>query len=139
MDTLTLITSRSTYDHCVMAIDIAVKDFMYDQEGQIDVSEDDVWCDMASALLTDASEAVAREVCRCQLGFVPQDLERLWRDRALANARAKAERLKVKAAEKRQAALEAEQAANAAAAQALRDRTCPKCFVVRAPSGACNC
>jgi acetone carboxylase gamma subunit len=133
------ITNRSDYDACVTAIDTAVKEFMYDQEGQIDVSEDEVWVDMAAALLADASENVAREVCRCQLGFVPQDLERMWRQRAHANAKVKMERMKVKAAEKKQAALEAEQAAEPARVQSLRDRTCPKCFVLRAPSGACNC
>jgi len=138
MDTLTGITGRSTYDQCVAHINAAVQDFMYDQE-PTDISEGEIWVDMASALLVDASESVAREVCRCQIGFVPQDLERLWQQRKEVKKILERKRYKERAEAKKVQAAEAAAAAKAAEVQALRDRTCPTCFTVKAPAGGCNC
>lgn len=75
-----MITRTSTYDECVKEIDESCKEVMADSAYDgMELSEDEVWTDLAASLLTDASEAVAREVCRCQVGYVPQQLERLWK------------------------------------------------------------
>lgn len=139
MDTLTGITGRSTVDQCIAHIDAAVKDFMYDQEGQIDVSEDEVWTDMASALLVDASETVAREVCRTQLGWTPQALELLWQERAAAKKVADRQRRLERAEDRKTKRAQAERDALEAERAKVREARCPRCFTVKAPSGACNC
>lgn len=139
MDTLTGITSRSTYEQCVAHINAAVKDFLYDQEGQIEVSEDEVWTDLAAALLVDASENVAREICRIQLGWVPQSLERLWQERARAKKEADRKRVQERAAAKKEKRAQDARDALAAEREAVRAARCPNCFTVKAPSGACNC
>jgi hypothetical protein len=75
------ITATSTYDECVRAIDESAKEIMLDLADSADgeVSEDEVWTDLATSLLLDADEAVAREVCRCQIGWVPQQLAEHWK------------------------------------------------------------
>lgn len=132
------ITSYSTYETCIAQINAAVQEFLLDQ-AEADLSEDEVWTDMAAALLIDASERVAREVCRVQLGFVPQDLEEHWRRRAQAKAAASRERAVAKAAEKREARAAAEKAADAAAKAAERASLCGTCFTIPAANGRCLC
>lgn len=71
-----MITKQSTYDECVAEINAGVQDVLADYGPDFDLSEDEVWTDLAASVLIDADPAVAREVCRCQLGYVPQSLER---------------------------------------------------------------
>lgn len=132
------ITSYSTYDTCVAQINEAVQEVLLDQ-ADAGLAEDEVWTDMAAALLMDANERVAREVCRTQLGFVPQDLERHWLRRAQARAAASRERAVAKAAEKREARAAAEKAAEEAAKAAQRASLCRTCFTIPAANGRCLC
>lgn len=133
-----LITTRTGIDACIQLIDEGVKEVLADQP-DAELSEDEVWTDLAASLLVDANEKIAREVCRTQIGWVPQSLEDLWvrraedrRQQQLANGRART-----------RAAAEAKAAAEKAAAVAERDRIraqrCPTCFVTRTPAGNCNC
>ncbi len=137
MDTITL---RTSYEKCVEIIDAAVKEALEEAAYDgMEVSEGDIWTDMATSYLLDASEDVAREVLRCQIGFVPQQLQRVWKQRAAARRALQVQRAverRIAAAAKRAAAAEA---AREAAVQAVRSARCPKCFTVPAPSGACNC
>lgn len=135
MDT---ITNRSTYDDCVRLIDLAVRDVMLDQ-AEANLAEDEVWCDMAAALLIDANRPVAREVCRVQLGFVPLDLLHHWERQDAARQVYELERQRNKAATRAQEKVAQEAAARESARKAIKDATCPTCFTVRSPSGACNC
>jgi hypothetical protein len=75
------ITQESTYEECVAAINEAADDLAGEYP---DVSPDEFWTDLATSMLTEASEKVAREVCRVQIGWVPLDLEMLWRARKRA-------------------------------------------------------
>lgn len=140
MDDTITISPRSTYDDCVRAIDAARDEVLADlaYEGQ-ELSEDEVWCDLAASYLVDASRPVAEEVCRVQLGFVPGQLLQHWERQDRIRATYEANRRKEKAAEK--VAARERRAADALEAERRRvkDATCPKCFTVRAPSGACNC
>ncbi len=137
MDTITL---RTSYEKCVEIIDAAVKEALEEAAYDgMEVSEGDIWCDMATSYLLDAREDVAREVLRCQIGFVPQQLRQVWKQRAAAR-----QALQVQRAEERRIAAAAKRAAAAEAAreaelQAVRSSRCPKCFTVPAASGACNC
>ena len=63
--------TESTYDECVAAIN-AMADELTAELG--DACPDDVWADLAASMLLDADPDVAAEVCRCQLGFVPDAL-----------------------------------------------------------------
>jgi DNA polymerase elongation subunit (family B) len=138
-DTIT-ITNRSTYDQCVRAINEAVKEFLLDQpEIAETVSEDEVWVDMASSLLTEAAPKVAEEVCRVQIGFVPQPLRHLWVQRERAKRVTDLERQRAKTVERKAARERAELEAEETRRMAERANMCMNCFTVRAPSGACNC
>lgn len=134
------ITTRSDYDTCVRVINESVKEFLLDQP-QIaeDTAEDEIWADMAAALLTEAAPKVAEEVCRCQLGYVPQELRRLWTERLRAKKVADLQRQRDKTAERKAAKEQADRDAVEAERQTIKDNTCPRCFTVKAPSGACNC
>lgn len=68
----------TNYDNAVAEIEIAVKECMADFGDDMAISEDEMWVDMAASILVDADEAVAREVCRCTIGYIPQSLESLW-------------------------------------------------------------
>lgn len=138
--TLTGLNNRSTYDQCVAAIDAAVVEVLADSayEG-MELSEGDVWCDLATAYLSDASRPVAEEVCRVQVGFVPGQLLEHWARQDAAKKALDRRRQQEKAAARKAAKEQAERDAEEATRQAIKDNTCPKCFTVRAPSGACNC
>jgi hypothetical protein len=71
-----MITKDSTYEECVKEIDLGVQDCMADFGDEMEISEDEIWVDIARSVLVDASEDVAREVCRCQIGWMPEDLKR---------------------------------------------------------------
>lgn len=134
------ITTRSSYDTCVTAINEAVKEWMLDQpEIAAETSEDEIWADMAASILVEASPKTAEEVCRVQLGYVPQALRRLW----VMRDEAKKVQAKVQSQNRAQRLREEKAAAEAQAAQAERDRirarTCPVCFTVKTPAGTCNC
>lgn len=67
------ITRKSTYDECVTEINLCVQDWVQDQpELAAEAAEDELWLDMARSVLMDADPRVAREVFRCELGWVPQ-------------------------------------------------------------------
>lgn len=75
-----MITRKSTYDECVMEIDESAKEVMLDMAyGDEELPEDEIWTDLAASLLVDADPEVAREVCRCQIGWVPQQLAEHWK------------------------------------------------------------
>jgi beta-phosphoglucomutase-like phosphatase (HAD superfamily) len=135
-----MITNRSTYDEIVSEINAAAAEVAADSAYDgMELPEDEVWADLASSYLIDASEATAREVCRVQLGYMPGQLERHFADRRLAEA----ERRRKKDLERRTASKKAKedslQAAVASAAAQMRANRCGVCFTVRTPSGACNC
>jgi hypothetical protein len=134
-----VITNRSTYDQCVQEIDLAVKEVILDQDLEGDVSEDEVWCDMAASILLDASESTAREVCRVQLGFVPMALEAVWSSRKAAKRAADLERERAKTVQRRADAEAAAEAKRLADLEKLRAARCPTCFTVPSASGACLC
>lgn len=71
----------------VAEIEAGVADVLADLGPDADVSEDEVFCDLAAAMLVDADRAVAREVCRVQLGFVPAGLLSHWQRQDTARAR----------------------------------------------------
>jgi hypothetical protein len=76
-----VITRTSTYDECVKEINESCKEVMLDlaDSGTGELSEDEVWVDLAEGILWDADEAVAREVFRCQIGWVPQGIAEHWK------------------------------------------------------------
>lgn len=134
------ITVRSSHDQCVSAIEDAVKEFLLDQPQIAEtVSLDEVWVDMAASLLTEAAPKVAEEVCRTQIGYVPQPLRRLWAERIHAQKVAHAKKAQERKQVKRESTREANLRQLAAAAAAQRANTCQRCFTVRAANGSCNC
>lgn len=76
MDT---ITYASTYDELIEHLEVGVREVMADFGDEAELSEDEVYVDLAASILIDAKPAVAREVLRCTVGFVPQSLEAAWR------------------------------------------------------------
>lgn len=132
------ITRRSTYDQCVKEIDAAVQEFMLDQ-AEADLPEDEVWTDLAASLLIEASPVTGREVCRVQLGFVPQDLERLWLAQEQARIAAAKAKAQAKAEARRQERQQAEKDARHAERDAVRAARCPKCFTLPSAAGSCLC
>lgn len=133
------ITRRSTYEACVKEISDSAEEVLGDIGVNEDVPADEVWADLAASLLIDAKPDVAREVCRCQLGYVPQSLESLWAQqaaaaKALARAKAKAAAAKKKA-ERRQAEVDQRHAER----DAVRAARCPECFCIPSAAGHCMC
>lgn len=143
-NTLT-ITTRTGYQTALRAIELAVAEVVADQP-DLEGREDEVFTDLAESILIDASEEVGREVCRYQLGFVPQSLANHWAKRRAADAVTASQR---EAARKQQARERAEQAkitrgrrVRAEQEEARRNivaSLCPRCFTVPAASGNCNC
>lgn len=89
-------------------------------------------------------------VCEQTMNFVPDtvrwrlfaaDNEQSFQRSAARAAEREAAEAKARQRSERAAASRADRAAAEAAAQnsELRSRTCPECFTVRAPSGACAC
>lgn len=68
---MTQIDTESSYDECVAAINAMATELKTELG---DACPDDVWADLATSMLLDAHPEVAAEVCRCQLGFVPEQL-----------------------------------------------------------------
>lgn len=133
------ITSHTRPDTCIRLIHEAAKEFMLDQAGFPGLSEDEVWTDLAASMLVDASERTAREVCRREIGYVPQSLEELWKQRKLAQSKKDRERAKERVLADRKAREEAERAAQRAELDAVRAARCPKCFTLPSAKGACLC
>lgn len=132
------ITHRSTYEQCVAEIDESAEEVVNDQAG-LGASPDEIWADLASSLLIDAKPDVAREVCRCQLGYTPQTLENLWaQQEAAAKALAK-KKAQAAAAKKKEDRRLAEIAQRHAERDAVRAARCAGCGTVPAANGACFC
>lgn len=135
-----MITSRSTYEQIVKEIDESAAEVAADAAYDgIELSPDEVWTDLAASLLIDANEAVARDVCRCQIGFVPQDLERIWEQRRLARAEKARKAAIERAAKLRVERAAAEQERRRTEIAAVRSARCERCFTVPAANGRCFC
>lgn len=130
-----MITNRSTYETVVREIERAVLDVALDQA----LEPDEVYADVAESMLYDASESVAREVCRVQIGAVPPALSAHWRERQRASDAARRDAARLRTAARAAERETARQTALDRAAERRRLLTCGDCFTVRAPSGACNC
>lgn len=135
-----MITTKSTYDEIVKEINDAAAEVTQDAAYDgMELSEDEVWTDLATAYLIDAKREVAEEVCRIQLGFVPGQLLNIWRAQDEAKDQAKRKKALERAAAKRDEKGRAEAAERAAQRDAIRAARCSVCFTVPSPSGACNC
>lgn len=139
------ITVRTGYRVAVRAIETAVAAAVADNP-ELEGREDEVWADMAASMLTDASEDVGREVCRTQLGYVPQALDRYWKKRRAVDAVTAAQREEMrKTANRKEAERQRNVRARKAAAarvearQTLVASLCSRCFTVPAANGRCNC
>lgn len=81
---MTFTYEYTTYEAALEAINAGVRDCLADFGEEMEISEDEIFVDMAASVLIDAEPAVAREVCRVQIGYVPQSLETLWKQRRAA-------------------------------------------------------
>lgn len=147
MTDTTMITSRSSVEQCREALRASVTEVMSDlaYEG-MELSEDEVYCDLAASLLMDASRSVAEEVCRIEIGFVPHGLLDFWKrqDRSrqqLQERRAEEEKVRraVVVQQRREQRLEAQAVQQDEDVAKLRAQRCPRCFTIPAANGACMC
>ena len=106
--------------------------------------------DVVEEVAIDSELEVAVTLCEEQMGFVPDTIRRRMfeAENSDSYARAAERRVEREATEakarqrsQRAAATRANTAVAAAlvTSEAIRSNTCPKCFTVRAPSGACAC
>lgn len=142
-----MITRKSTYDEIVKEINDSAAEVLQDAAYDgMELSEDEVWADLATSYLLDADRTIAEEVCRCQLGYVPGQLQDRWeRERlallerhaaTVAAAKARAQARKEKIAQDRKTAAHL---AREAERDRIRANTCPECRTLRSPNGACFC
>lgn len=61
----------TTLDQAMEAFDVAMKDVMEDTGVE---DGDDIACDIALSIAHDCTPHVARELCRVELGFIPDAL-----------------------------------------------------------------
>jgi cytochrome P450 len=128
------------------AVDAALKDVDTKCAADAELVRGDVVEELAAGLPLE----VAVALCEQDMDFVPDtvrwrmfaaDNEESFQKSAIRSAERDAAEAKSKQRSQRAAATRASTVAAEVAAQTtvMRSRTCPDCFTVRAPSGACAC